>query len=64
MKKIEEIIHIYKETRIKADELFQSAYVEAACLDNEFGIEKKWSQSCGQQMNLKRIPSEMVKEYQ
>ena len=34
------IIHIYKETREKADELFQLVYAEAVCLANEFGIEE------------------------
>ena len=42
-KKIEEIIHIYNETREKADDLiqFQWAYAEVDSLANELGIEKK-----------------------
>ena len=38
---IEEIIHIYKETREKTDEVFQSVYVDAVSLASEFGIEEK-----------------------
>ena len=41
-KKIDEIIHIYKETREKADGLFQSVYTKAVSLATEFGIEEKW----------------------
>ena len=42
-KKIEEIIHIYNETREKADDLiqFQWTYAEVVSLANELGIEKK-----------------------
>ena len=36
-KKIEEIIHIYKETSERTDELFQSVYTEAVSLGNDFG---------------------------
>ena len=46
-KKIEEMIYIYKETREKTDELFQSVYTEAVSLANVYSIEEKWSQSCG-----------------
>ena len=38
--KIEEIIYMYKESRDKADKLFQSVYTEAVSLANEFSIEK------------------------
>ena len=48
VKKIEEVNHIYEETREKVDELFQSLLAEALSLSNKFGIEEKWSQSCGQ----------------
>ena len=46
-KKAMEIIHIYKETLEKADQLFQSIYAETVCLAKEFHVEEKWSQSCG-----------------
>ena len=62
-KKIKEIIHICKETREKADELFQSVCAKAASLANKFDIAKRWSRSCGQQINSNIIPSETVKEY-
>ena len=39
-RKIEEIIYMYKESRDKADKLFQSVYTEAVSLANEFSIEK------------------------
>ena len=39
------------------DKLFQSLYVEACSLANEFGIEEKWSELCGQQINWNSIPS-------
>ena len=48
--RIEEIILIYKGTREKTDELFQSVYVKSVSLANEFGIEKKGSQSCAQEI--------------
>ena len=40
-KKNEKIIHIYKELREKADELFQSVYTKTVRLTNEFGTEEK-----------------------
>lgn len=40
-KKIEEIIHIYDETRENADEAFQLVYDEAVTLINKFGTEEK-----------------------
>ena len=40
LKKIEDIIQISKETREKADKLFQSVYAEAASLADKFGIER------------------------
>ena len=49
--RIEEIINIYKGTREKTDELFQSVYVKSVSLANEFSIEKKGSQSCAQEIN-------------
>ena len=57
-KKIEEIIHIYKETREKVDELFlfQSTYARGISLGSEYRIEERWSQSCEQQMDW-NIPS-------
>ena len=39
-RKIEEIIHMYKESRDEADKLFQSVYTKAVSLANEFSIEK------------------------
>ena len=43
--KIEEIIYIYKETRKKVDELFQSVYAEAVSLANELRkmVETMWT---------------------
>ena len=52
----------YNETREKAEVLFQSVYAEAVSLANEFGIEEKWSESWGQQINW-NITLEIVKEY-
>ena len=40
-KKIDEIIHIYKKTHEKADELFESVYSKAVSLAEEFGVEEK-----------------------
>ena len=40
LKKIEDIIQISKETREKADKLFQSVYAEAASLADKFVIER------------------------
>ena len=62
-KKNDEIIDICKETREKADELFQSVYAKAVSLPEEFGIEEKWSESFGQQINLNNIPLETAEEY-
>ena len=42
LKKIEDIIQISKETREKADKLFQSVYAEAASLADKFGIERNY----------------------
>ena len=50
-------------THGKIDEKFQSVYARAVSLANEFGIEEKWSQLCGQQINWNNIPSETAKEY-
>ena len=63
LKKIEEIIHMYKETSEKADELFQSVDAKAVSLANEFGIKDKLSESCGQPINWNITPLEIVKEY-
>ena len=61
-KRIEEIIHMYKETREKDDELFQfqSTYAGAVSLANKFNIEEKWSQPCEKQINWNNIPSKTV----
>ena len=55
--------HIYKETREKADKLLQSVDVKTVNLVNEFGIEEKWPQYCGQQIICNIVSSERVKKY-
>ena len=59
--KIEGIIHIYKETGEKPDDLFQTVYTDAVNLVKEFGIEEKWSASQGQQIDWNNIPTETFK---
>ena len=66
-RKSEEIIHIYKETREKGDELFQfqfqSTQAEAVSPVKEFCIVEKCSKSCGEKVNCNKIPLEAVKVY-
>lgn len=62
-KKIDEIIHIYKKTLEKADELFESVYSKAVSLAEEFGVEEKCPELRGQQINLNNIPTKAVEEY-
>ena len=41
----------------------RNVYPKTVSLVNEFDIEEKWSESCGQQINLNNILLETVKEY-
>ena len=41
----------------------RNVYPKTVSLANEFDIEEKWSESCGQQINLNNILLETVKEY-
>ena len=46
LEKIEELIHVYKETSEDDVGLFHTVYAETNSLHDGFGIEDKWSQSC------------------
>ena len=61
-KKIDVIIHIYRETRKNIDELVQSVYTKAVSLSKEFSIEEKWPESCGQEINLNNFTTGTVRE--
>ena len=61
--KFKEIIYIYRETRVKADELFRSVHADAFSLANEFGVEEKSSRSFKQQVYRNNIYSETVNKY-
>ena len=56
LKKIEQIIHIYKK-------LFQSTHFRGVSLASEYCIDERWSQSCAQQIIWNNIPSKTDEVY-